>query len=329
MPERRTIEFWGEVRGLVEKGLSLKKASQEFGISYSNLSQRAAKEGWKLCYSGRPRRKDYWDGRQREQIAMGEVERERMEAQIRRKVEEVRGQEAKRGAEIEEARAMLKREAEEVVIDVKKCELMTQKVLRQHSARMKVTFSELVVQTAEDLRSEMVKPKDRALALASLRGVCDRLYGWDKEPDIGALERARSGAINLELIRLSPEQLERRAKAKEALEAQRTSTIVTGHNGQVDGTLSRQREQPPAVGDGQTPMKKEDPQPAKEKPGPKSNLSNPHSPTAVKTNAAPSGEHPNVNIAFGSPSLSPEQRWKHQLEERARLRAEWRGHKAL
>jgi hypothetical protein len=45
MPHSRTIEFWREVRELVELGLSLKKASKQFGLSYSDLSQRAAIEG--------------------------------------------------------------------------------------------------------------------------------------------------------------------------------------------------------------------------------------------------------------------------------------------
>ena len=37
----------------------------------------------------------------------------------------------------------------------------------------------------------------------------------------------------------------------------------------------------------------------------------------------PSATTPSVQ--FGSPPLGPEERWKQQLEERARLRAEWRG----
>jgi hypothetical protein len=30
------------------------------------------------------------------------------------------------------------------------------------------------------------------LALGALRGVCDRLYGWDVEPNIHEMERARN-----------------------------------------------------------------------------------------------------------------------------------------
>ena len=39
------------------------------------------------------------------------------------------------------------------VIDTKKAQLVAQKILAQHSTKMKVALSELVVQMAEDLRS--------------------------------------------------------------------------------------------------------------------------------------------------------------------------------
>jgi hypothetical protein len=38
--------------------------------------------------------------------------------------------------------------------------------------RLKVTLSELVVQTAEELRSQEVKPKDRVLALVACNYSC-------------------------------------------------------------------------------------------------------------------------------------------------------------
>jgi hypothetical protein len=109
-------------------------------------------------------------------------------------------------ARYEEVQAALEREAEVVTIDLARAEKLTNRVLVTHSAKLKVMLSELVIQTAEDLRSGDVKAKDRALALASLRSVCDRLYGWDSEPNIAEMQQARSGAINLALIRTSPEQ---------------------------------------------------------------------------------------------------------------------------
>jgi hypothetical protein len=75
---------------------------------------------------------------------------------------------------------------------------------------MKVALSELVVQTVEDLRRGEVRPKERALALDALKRVSDRLYGWDREPDIAKMQQAISPlgpAINLSLIALSPEEL--------------------------------------------------------------------------------------------------------------------------
>jgi hypothetical protein len=110
----------------------------------------------------------------------------------------------------------LRQEASVLVIDVKKAELLAQKVLATHSTRMKVTFSELVVQTALDLRSPDIKARDRALALASLRSVCDRLYGWDREPDVREMERAKDYVINLELQNTPPEKLKELALASKA-----------------------------------------------------------------------------------------------------------------
>ena len=60
---------------------------------------------------------------------------------------------------------------------------MAQKILAQHSTMTKMALSELVLQTAEDLPSPEVRPKDRALAMVALKTVCDRLFGWDREPD--------------------------------------------------------------------------------------------------------------------------------------------------
>ena len=57
---------------------------------------------------------------------------------------------------------------------------------------MKVVLSELVVQTAEDLRSQEVKPKDKALAMVALKTVCDRLFGWADELEIQSMKLART-----------------------------------------------------------------------------------------------------------------------------------------
>ena len=83
-------------------------------------------------------------------------------------------------------------EARVALFDTKKAELVAQKILAQHSTKMKVALSELVVQTAEDLRSSEVRPRDRAMAMVALKTVCDRLFGWDREPDIQRVEMART-----------------------------------------------------------------------------------------------------------------------------------------
>ena len=82
MPHSRTIEFWREVKGLVERGLSLKKESKHFGLSYSNLSQRAAIKGWKLVWRGRPRTRDYPDGTRRVEMAKEQQSRDTQQAEL-------------------------------------------------------------------------------------------------------------------------------------------------------------------------------------------------------------------------------------------------------
>jgi transposase len=108
MPQRRSIEFWRKIRALVEKGLSLNQASKEFGVSYSHLRDRAAVEGRKLTYThgrGAPRTLGYPDGTRRREMALDE-------------------------RRYQEAQEALEREAQVVVIDVQKAELLTQKVLK-------------------------------------------------------------------------------------------------------------------------------------------------------------------------------------------------------
>jgi hypothetical protein len=156
MRQRRTPEFWAEVRRLVESGLSLKKASQQFKLAYSYLVQKAAIEGWRFHGRGRPRKLTYVSEERRAEIAKSQAEREALEARLRQ-------------------------EATIVTIDVQRAELLRWKVLSTHSQQMKVALSELVVRTAHDLASGDTKPKDRAVALVALRSVCDSLYAWSQE----------------------------------------------------------------------------------------------------------------------------------------------------
>ena len=312
MSKGKPIEFWRSMRSLVERGLSLKRAAKQFGMSYSAVQARSALEGWKFHGRGRPKILDHPDGTERAQTA-------------------------KREAERDAAEAMLEREAEVLVIDVKKAEISCQKVLATHSVRLKVAFSELVVQTVEDLRSGDVKPKDRALALGALKAVCDRLYGWDKEPDLHQLEVAQTAAINLELQATPPEKLKAMALARRGL-------LTAERDGQGGGPSPNRPERPDAGGDGLPDQREVPKELAQERhPDPLSGIDHDqHDDSALKYRKLKPEPHPILrpqvpgnshsvgnpttpSVQIGSPPLSPEERRKQQLEELARLRAEWRG----
>lgn len=203
----RSIEFWRSVRSVVEAGLSLQRAAKQFGVSRAHVTQRARVEDWQFPGKGligRPRTMDLPDGEKRTQMAREEADRDIRQAEL-----------------IVEART--------AVFDVRRAEILAQKILAQHSTKMKVALSELVLQTAEDLRSGEVRPKDRAQAMVALKTVGNQLYGWDQEPDLRRMKRAGTsyadadympedfpptGAVNLRLIATTPEQLAALAKAK-------------------------------------------------------------------------------------------------------------------
>jgi len=304
MSKVRPIEFWRKVRSLVEAGLSLKKAAKKFGVSYSGVQARSALEGWKFHGRGRPRIiRDHAD-------ELGRVELAKKEALHR------------------EAQAALEREAGVVTIDLKRAENLTHRVLATHSAKLKVMLSELVVQTAEDLRSPEVRPKDRALALASLRSVCDRLYGWDREPDIGEMERAKHPLrmIDLDLIATPPEKLKELALAKLARE---NGSLETVHEGLQGGPLPRP-EHAPAGGDGLDDRKGDPNELEGEKQDFQERSTKPSESTATHRNLKPELDailRPQVPLPSESQADKdgPEEQRKIILQNLARLRAQWRG----
>jgi hypothetical protein len=119
---------------------------------------------------------------------------------------------AKEQAHRDAQQAELLVEARVAVFDTKKAELVAQRILAQHNTRMKVALSELVVQTVQDLRSQEMRSKDRALALFALKTVCNHLYSWDCEPEIQSMKSAHDGGdaraqslVNLALVDTSPE----------------------------------------------------------------------------------------------------------------------------
>jgi hypothetical protein len=205
-----------------------------------------------------------------------------------------------------EAQAALQREAGVLVTDVKKAELLAQKVLAQHSVRMKVAFSELVIQTAQDLRSGEVKPKDRALAMVALKTVSNQLYGWDREPDIQSMKLARThgddvptGAVNLRLINTTPQELAAMAKEKFDLDDRETES-----NGKGMGPSVVAPQQPSTATHGR---------PIPEKKVPTQALD------CQSALDAPAGHSPDSNPIPGSPAWH-----KKRLQELDRARAQWR-----
>jgi hypothetical protein len=312
----------------------MSKTAKRFGISLQNLFRRASAEGWKIQHRGRPR-----DVIKRNEVARAEV--------------------AKHETEFRAREALLERQAEVLTIDLRHGEKLAGSVLQRHSTRTKIAISELVVQTVEDLRSPDVRPKDRALALASLKAVCDRLYGWDKEPDLHELKIAETAAINLTLIGTPPEKLRQMALAKYG-----SLTLTPEHKGQGAGH-SPVREDPESPSwDGPLGEKGDPEKLAEEKQGYpgagvdhcvdhgvdhridydhhdqnssarswkslKPELDPILKPQVPEHREVPGNSHstanpPTPSMQFGSPPLSPEERRKRQLEELDRLRAKWRG----
>jgi hypothetical protein len=215
--------------------------------------------------------------------------------------------------------AELRQEAEVLVIDVKKAELLAQKVLRQHSVRLKVALSELLVKMADEMRSGSdLRLRDKAAAILALNNVGKQLYAWEPEPSLEEMARAESplhNAINLELIATTPQQLREMHERKMAKLATQNGSGETVHKDHGDGTLSEQHERSPAGLDGQASEEKEAPslhRASQTAPKPQDPIQGNLSVEQASVHAPP-------------PPQSPEERRKQELEKLARLRAEWRG----
>jgi hypothetical protein len=285
----RTPEFWRNIQGLVERGLSLKRASQQFGVSYSHLRTKAQAEGWQLAPHGRPRAIAYASQERREELRRKELEHEALQAELRN-------------------------EAEVVSIDLERAEKLTFRVLQTHSAKLKVMLSQMLVQMAEEMRSPRARLRDKAAAVVAINNVGKQLYAWDRESDIHQMAQAEeagplANAIDVEFQNTTPEQL-RLLHARKMASSRREGSFETVHKDRGDGTLSEQREGPP---DGQATQKKEAPLlPAKQTSAQRTIQGNP-----------PAIEQASVHVP--PPPLSPQERRKRELEELVRLRAEWRG----
>jgi hypothetical protein len=291
-------EQWAEARSLYQGGMSLEGVAEKLGIPYSTVQYRAWVESWGVRSRGGRRDPRY-------QLAKA------------RRIE----------AKLEREEALMVSEA--TLVKAEDLEVLARKSLVADSARLKVVISRRVGEIVARLDDPSVPVRSAAQALGALASILKLLYRWDQEPSLVEMKRPWSQAINLELIKIGPEELERRAKAKEALETQRTSTGVTEHNGQVDGAHWAQREQPPGAGNGQLTPKKEAPSFLAKQPTQRPVQGNPPSPSTPQTDpgASQNALKPSVqqaSVEAVSPTLSPEERRRLELEELARLRAEWR-----
>jgi hypothetical protein len=233
---------------------------------------------------------------------------------------------AREEQEHEVLQAELRQEAEVLVIDVKKAELLAQKILRQHSVRLKVALSELLVAMADKMRSgSEVRLREMAAAVVALKSVGTQLYGWDREPDVREMERAKDYAINIPLQCTPPEKLKALALAKRGL-------LTPEHECQGVGPSPIRQEQPGAGGDGPGDRKGDPKEPAKEKqPYPECGENHGIDHGEKDSARSPEGLNPGIAhqegnpLSVGSPPLSPQERRRQELKELARLRAEWRG----
>jgi hypothetical protein len=87
--------------------------------------------------------------------------------------------------------------------------------IRGSSFRSKVAMAEEVERVLRELRETAgMGALARSRCLASLVGVCEKLYRWDEEPTLEELGRMKNAAVNIRLIRTTPEQLRLMAKRK-------------------------------------------------------------------------------------------------------------------
>ena len=224
------------MKRLVEAGLSLKKARVRFGLAYSYLVQKAQWQGWKLCYSGRPRTKDYAEATRR------------------------RIQQAKEETQYAEAEAELERKATILTIDLREAQNLTNRVLSTHSMKLKTMLSELSVKVAESLYTTEMRPKDVALTLVSLKVVGEHLHRWSEEPSVAQTEQKKNWAINIPLQCTPRERLKELAIASNGAVAPEPM-----HKDLSGGLFPNRPEHAPAGGDGLDDRKGDPKEPAKEK----------------------------------------------------------------
>jgi len=172
-PMRYTAEQWEAVRGAVLGGMSMRAAARQFGMTFQAIGERARRDGWHVA----------------EQRCI-----ERGKAQLGR-AGELRLKQALTVASVQEVKFEVEQVGEQ---------------LRKASLRAKAAMAEQIETVFAQLReSPGISAIERSRALRALASVCEVLYGWDKEPERESEEDplACKGAINLPLMRMTPEQL--------------------------------------------------------------------------------------------------------------------------
>src|SRR6516225_2517490 len=174
MPQRRSAEFWQRIRELIERGLSLKQASKQFGVSFSHLRERAALEGWRLAAAngrGRPRTLSYPSEARRLEIAREQAQYDALQAELRR-------------------------ESEVVQIDFERAELLSRKVMASRSQKLKEMLSELLLRMGEEMLSgSEVRLRDKAAAALAINSIGKSLFGLPRHAHLHQLERVSSHTL--------------------------------------------------------------------------------------------------------------------------------------
>jgi hypothetical protein len=100
------------------------------------------------------------------------------------------------------------------------------------SLRSKVLMAEAAEGVLKRLReAEGINELTRSRCLVAMAQVCEKVHRWSSEQSSEELERMKSGAVNLRLIRTSPEELRRRARAAQAAKVVEVEVRAEGAGG--------------------------------------------------------------------------------------------------
>ena len=311
-------EMLAEARSLYQGGMSLEAVGKKLGIPYSTLRYRGWVDNWGVRAKGKrdPR------------------------------VEAAKAQRLARRLKREERLMM----AEAALVKAEDLEVLARKSLVADSARAKVMISRRLREVLMRLDDPTIPVRSAAQALGALAPIIKLIYRWHEEPppvtELKAANHPLHNMINLGLQATPPEMLKQMALAKRG-------SLTPEHDGQGGGPSPIRERTPESPGVDGPLGEKGDPEKLAEEKHPDRGVYHgsdagvdhqenssarswkglkpeldeilrpqlPLSAPRQPAQDAPKGNPPSV----GSPPLSPQERRKQQLEELARLRAEWRG----